>query len=167
MFLMLTVQYSLYLTLETTLYKKKKRKEKETFVICYLNQNMVIICDELSFYHNGSSLLLCNISKHIFFAVFCRFKTSKILFFFCTIYIYIYIFCIIIQDSARLRLVDWNNISPGCVKCMVGMPITNDTDTHLHIASHSLGFSMPVIFQIKWLHPSYLNNYKIFSHLLI
>lgn len=68
---MLTVQYSLYLTLEKHCVKKKKKKD-ETFVICYLNQNTVIIDGELSSTvtgHTRSSLLLCNISEHLFCSI--------------------------------------------------------------------------------------------------
>lgn len=50
---MLTVQYSLYLTLE-----KKNCVEKKMFVICYLSKNTVITDCKLSFYLNGSHEVL-------------------------------------------------------------------------------------------------------------
>ena len=106
LFLMLTVQILFVSHFRKTLCKKKREKNRKCLFICHLNQNMVIRDSELSFLpstgHTRSSLLLCNISKHLF-AVFCRSKTSKFL---NSSSFVLYLFYIIIQDPARLWLVD-------------------------------------------------------------
>lgn len=100
LFLMLTVQYSLYLTLEN---KKKTlcREKKKKFVICYWNKSTVITDYKLSFCRNGSHEVLFVTLQYIktpFFAVFCRSKTSTFL---NSLLFVLYLFYIIPQDPAR------------------------------------------------------------------
>lgn len=86
LFLILTVQYSLYLTLEKRVKKKKKRKRLS---ICSLNQKMVVTDSELSFYHNGSHEVLFVTLQYIKtpFCSILQIQDLKIfkIFFFCTI----------------------------------------------------------------------------------
>lgn len=85
LFLMLTVQYSLYLTLEKHCIKKNKKH----FFICYLNQNMVITDSELSFCRNGSHKVLFVTLQYIKtpFCSILQIQDVNVfkIFFFCTI----------------------------------------------------------------------------------
>ena len=106
-----------------------------------MNQYAVTTDSELSFFftvtgHTRSCLLLCNISKTPFFAVFCRSKTSTFL---NSSSFVLYLFYIIIQDTARYGL--WTEVTfhLGCAKmCIINLnEALDNTHTHTHTVSPS------------------------------
>lgn len=129
LFLMLTVQYSLYLTLVKRCGKKK---------IVHLlfesergnNRQRAVVF----FYRNGLHEVLfvtLQYIKNTFFAVFCRSKTSTFL---NSSSFVLYLFYIIIQDTARYGL--WTEVTfhLGCAKkCALPTwmrPLQTHTQTH-------------------------------------
>lgn len=99
---MLTVQYSLYLTLE----KKKTLCGKKKFVICYLNKNSVITDGKLSFYRNGSHEVLFVTLQYIKTPFLQYFVDRRPQTFLNSSSFVLYLFYITIQDPARLWLKD-------------------------------------------------------------